>query len=97
MLPEAHVEAPTEGSVILAAILLKVVFMVCSVSYLCYFFFSNITFYICASFTFYCVLFFCNTKTIRHETIIAYSSIAHMNFAVLGLFSNNLYSLLVSF
>lgn len=92
-LPEAHVEAPTVGSVILAALLLKLG----SFGYLRYMlpvFDTKISqFYwplvvtlaggsiVLASLT--------AIRQIDIKRIIAYSSIAHMNLAVLGLFANN--------
>lgn len=91
-LPEAHVEAPTAGSVILAGVLLKLGtygilrFMIPLFPY------AN-TFFIPMVFTL-CVIaiIYSSCTTIRQvdlKKIIAYSSVAHMNFALLGLFVNN--------
>lgn len=89
-LPEAHVEAPTGGSVLLAGVLLKLGtygFLRYSLTLFpegCYFF---------------CPLIFClsimgvifgSLSAIRQtdfKRIIAYSSVAHMNLVVLGIFS----------
>jgi len=89
-LPEAHVEAPTVGSVILAALLLKLggygfirILIPC-------FTFSN---YFFSPLVYSCCLIsiihasFTAMRQIDLKRIIAYSSIAHMNFGILGLFS----------
>ena len=90
-LPEAHVEAPTIGSVILASLLLKLRRL----------WFFKIYYY---RFSFWYVIIlvhvvyilavisviYASLSTIRQidlKRIIAYSSIAHMNLIVLGLFS----------
>jgi NADH-quinone oxidoreductase subunit M len=91
-LPEAHVEAPTVGSVILAGILLKIgvygfirfnigLFQDASL------FFSPLV-----SILALLGIVFASFTAIRQtdlKRIIAYSSIAHMNLVVLGLFSFN--------
>jgi NADH-quinone oxidoreductase subunit M len=99
-LPEAHVEAPTPGSVILAGIVLKLGtyailrFLVNS--------FSNISFeFISLVFTIalfglsYASLVALNQIDIKK--IIAYSSVAHMNFSLVGFFSQSLLGLSGSF
>jgi NADH-quinone oxidoreductase subunit M len=92
-LPEAHVEAPTVGSVLLAGILLKlgvygflrynvVLFPEASVYFLPFVYCLSIIGIIYASFI-----------AIRQTDLkrsIAYSSIAHMNLVVMGLFSGNI-------
>lgn len=91
-LPEAHVEAPTIGSVILASILLKLggygfiryllpLFPEATLYYTPFIYTLGISSIAYASIT-----------TLRQtdlKRIIAYSSIAHMNMVVLGIFSNN--------
>ena len=89
-LPEAHVEAPTAGSVLLAGILLKIgsygllrfvvpIFPEASI------FFSPIVFLFALI-----SIIYISCIAIRQadlKKIIAYSSIAHMNFVLIGLFS----------
>lgn len=89
-LPEAHVEAPTIGSVILASLLLKLGsygFLRFTLPMLPYAnaYFSPII-YTAATLS----IIYASLVTIRQidlKRIIAYSSIAHMNLIVLGLFS----------
>jgi proton-translocating NADH-quinone oxidoreductase chain M len=91
-LPEAHVEAPTIGSVILASILLKLggfgfirfllpLFPFATNYYLPFIYTLGISSVIYASLT--------TIRQIDLKRIIAYSSIAHMNMVVLGIFANN--------
>jgi proton-translocating NADH-quinone oxidoreductase chain M len=91
-LPEAHVEAPTPGSVILAGILLKLgsygflrfslpIFPKAS------YYFTPIVFLIIALGVIYCS--FTAIRQTDFKRIIAYSSIAHMNLVILGIFSFN--------
>jgi len=91
-LPEAHVEAPTAGSVILAGVLLKLGtygilrFMIPLFPFANHFFLPLI-FTLCLI-----AVIYSSCTTIRQidlKKIIAYSSVAHMNFALLGLFVNN--------
>lgn len=92
-LPEAHVEAPTIGSVLLAGLLLKLggygflrilipLFPEATLYYTPLLLTLAILGIIYASLTL--------LRQVDIKKIIAYSSIAHMNFAVLGMFSNNL-------
>lgn len=95
-LPEAHVEAPTAGSVILAGLLLKMGgyailrFLLPIFDYANFFFMPFIfTLSILA-------ILYSSLATIRQldlKKIIAYSSVAHMNYVTLGLFSYELYGL----
>jgi proton-translocating NADH-quinone oxidoreductase chain M len=91
-LPEAHVEAPTAGSVLLAGILLK----------LGGYGFLRFTLPMCPNATIYFLpavytlctigIIYTSLTTLRQtdmKRIIAYSSVAHMNLVVLGLFSQN--------
>lgn len=91
-LPEAHVEAPTAGSVILAGVLLKlgtygiIRFMLPLFPYAVVYF-TPLVFTMCVI-----AVIYSSATTIRQidlKKIIAYSSVAHMNFALLGLFTNN--------
>ena len=91
-LPEAHVEAPTPGSVILAGVLLKLGtygFMRFSLPLFPY---ANIYF---TPFVFTLGLLgviYASLIAIRQtdlKRVIAYASVAHMNLIMIGLFSNN--------
>jgi NADH-quinone oxidoreductase subunit M len=95
-LPEAHVEAPTGGSIILAGVLLKlglygmlrvltVLFPIANIYYTP----------LVLTLSFISVIFISIIilQQIDLKKIIAYSSIAHMNFAVVGIFSNNMYGI----
>jgi proton-translocating NADH-quinone oxidoreductase chain M len=92
-LPEAHVEAPTSGSVLLAGILLKLGtygflrFLIPLFPYASIYF-SPFIYMLCIIGIVYISL--TTLRQIDLKKIIAYSSIAHMNFAVLGIFSFNL-------
>ena len=92
-LPEAHVEAPTSGSVILAGVLLKLgtygfvrysipLFPDASVYFTPLVYTMSIIGIIYASLT--------TLRQIDLKKIIAYSSVAHMGFVTLGLFSLNI-------
>lgn len=91
-LPEAHVEAPTIGSVILASLLLKLggygfIRFTIPMFPEATEFFRPLIFTLCIISILYASL--TTIRQIDLKRIIAYSSIAHMNIIVLGLFSNN--------
>lgn len=91
-LPEAHVEAPTSGSVILAGILLKLgsygfiryLLPICPTASM---FFSPFVYSLVTIGTIYSS--FTAIRQTDFKRVIAYTSIAHMNFVVLGIFSFN--------
>lgn len=95
-LPEAHVEAPTPGSVILAGIILKLgIYAILRLLF-------GFTFDIHKDILFFILIisfigFLYASQTaisqIDIKKIIAYSSIAHMNFSLLGLFSETIIGL----
>ena len=94
-LPEAHVEAPTAGSVVLAGILLKLgsygfirfslpLFPEAFIFY---------TFHLLYEY-FRCYLYFLTAiRQTDLKRIIAYTSVAHMNLVMIGLFSFNVVGL----
>jgi NADH-quinone oxidoreductase subunit M len=92
-LPEAHVEAPTAGSAILAGVLLKLGiygFLRFSLPL-----FPNASIYYSPFIFCLCILgvVYTSLTAIRQtdlKRIIAYTSVAHMNLVVLGIFSNSL-------
>lgn len=99
-LPEAHVEAPTEGSVLLAGVLLK----------LGTYGFLRFLFSLFPDSTNYysplvlgiscCGVIYSSLVTLRQidiKKIIAYSSVSHMNMCMLGLFSGDSLSLFGSY
>jgi len=91
-LPEAHVEAPTVGSVLLAGILLKLgVYGFLRVNLTMFpqasLFFSPGLFLLCILGVVYASLTAIRQTDVKR--IIAYSSIAHMNLITIGLFSFN--------
>jgi proton-translocating NADH-quinone oxidoreductase chain M len=92
-LPEAHVEAPTAGSVILAGILLKLggygllrfsipLFPMASIYFTPLVYTMSVLAVMYASLT--------TLRQVDLKRIIAYSSVAHMNFVTIGLFALNL-------
>lgn len=92
-MPEAHVEAPTSGSILLAGILLKlgtygfIRFLITLFPY-ANTFFTPLVIVICLFGVIYGS--FGTIRQVDLKKIIAYSSVVHMNFAIIGLFSKNL-------
>ena len=91
-LPEAHVEAPTAGSVILAGVLLKLGtygFIRYSIPLFpnASFFFTPLVYTIAVIGIIYAS--FTAIRQSDFKRIIAYTSIAHMNLVILGIFSFN--------
>ena len=91
-LPEAHVEAPTAGSVILAGVLLKLGtygFIRYSIPFFpnASFFFTPLVYTIAVIGIIYTS--FTAIRQSDFKRIIAYTSIAHMNLVMLGIFSFN--------
>jgi proton-translocating NADH-quinone oxidoreductase chain M len=92
-LPEAHVEAPTAGSVILAGLLLKLggygfIRVLLTIFSKGTFFFLPLTDTLAIISIIYSSL--TTIRQIDMKRIIAYSSVAHMNLVVLGIFSGNI-------
>lgn len=91
-LPEAHVEAPTAGSVILAGVLLKlgvygfIRFTLPIFPKAC-FFYTPIVYTIASVGIIYASL--TAIRQTDFKRIVAYTSVAHMNLVVLGIFSFN--------
>ena len=99
-MPEAHVEAPTGGSVMLASILLKVGYYGFYKIMIPLFFpvfqtYLPLLYTLCFLGVTHSMIVSLRQKDLKR--IIAYSSIAHMNFALLGLFSLTLDGLTGSF
>ena len=92
-LPEAHVEAPTSGSVILAGVLLKLgTYGLLRFSFPLFpkacFFFTPLVYAIASIGVVYAS--FTAIRQTDFKRIIAYTSVAHMNLVVIGLFSFNI-------
>lgn len=92
-LPIVHVESPTIASILLAGILLKIAtygiirFSLPIFSYLNTYY--SVFIYIIVLLSIYYAALI-NIRQIDLKKIIAYSSIVHMNFALFGLFSNDI-------
>lgn len=98
-LPEAHVEAPTAGSVLLAGIMLKLG-TYGMVRFLLPLFPNASAYWTPFVFTLSVVaIIYTSLTTLRQgdmKRMIAYSSVAHMGFVTLGLFTGNLTGLMGS-
>ena len=95
-LPEAHVEAPTVGSVLLAGIMLKLgIYGLIRFSLNLFpdacLFFSPLVYLLGVTGVIYASL--CAIRQTDLKRIIAYSSVSHMNLVVLGAFSFNVIGL----
>ena len=91
-LPEAHVEAPTAGSVILAGVLLKLgTYGFLRFSFPLFpegcFFFTPVVYSLSVVGVIYAS--FTSIRQTDFKRIIAYTSVAHMNLVMIGLFSFN--------
>jgi len=93
-LPEAHVEAPTAGSVILAGILLKMGTYGLLRYSVCLFPYASIYFTPLIYVMSIVAVIYTSLTTLRQidlKKIIAYSSVAHMAFVTIGIFTFNIY------
>jgi proton-translocating NADH-quinone oxidoreductase chain M len=99
-LPEAHVEAPTVGSIVLAGLLLKLGYY----GYIRFFLqilpnsfeiFNSIVIVLCTLGCIYGALLALSQVDIKK--MIAYSSVSHMSLCLLGIISANIYGLIGSF
>ncbi len=95
-LPDAHVEAPTEGSVILAGILLKLGgygFIRFNLSILpdASIFFTPFVYFLSVTAIVYTSIIALVQEDMKK--LIAYSSVAHMGFVTIGIFSANIQGL----
>lgn len=93
-MPEAHVQAPTEGSVILASLLLKLGGYGILRILLGPFKNSIDLFFPLISVCAFCGVVYCGMSAIVQvdmKKLIAYASVSHMNLILVGLLSNNIF------
>lgn len=95
-LPEAHVEAPTVGSVLLAGLLLKLggvayIRIILPIFTEANIFSAPVVYTLCLVSVWYSALI--TVRQIDLKRIVAYSSISHMNMSVLGILSHNFVTL----
>ena len=89
-LPEAHVEAPTSGSILLAGILLKLGVYGIFRFLITIFFKATIFFLPLINLFLILSVLYCSFSTLRQidlKKVIAYSSVVHMNYSLLGIFT----------
>jgi NADH-quinone oxidoreductase subunit M len=92
-LPEAHVQSPTEGSVVLASLMLKLGGYGCLRVLVPITWKAMLFFYPAIAGLTICGVVFCSSSAVVQldlKKLIAYSSIAHMNLVLLGIFSLNI-------
>jgi len=99
-LPEAHVEAPTYGSVLLAGVLLKLgIYGILRILFLLFpvanYYYADYIIILALISIFYSSII--ATRQTDIKRMIAYASIAHMNVIVVGLYSYNFVSIYGAF
>jgi proton-translocating NADH-quinone oxidoreductase chain M len=96
-LPEAHVEAPTAGSVILAGLLLKFgTYGFYKILINIFYLITNYLFWFLISLSFLAIIYgsIITYSQIDFKKIIAYSSVSHMGYVIYGLILDNVEGIL---